>query len=122
MADDKPAFQEEHLTEKADKLEVEDGGSQALSPAEKRLVRKIDLRVLPFLCALYALSLIDRSSISAAKIVGMAVDLNLTGNKYNIALLVASKAKFTPPQSTNDLSFSSHTCSRRSRPTPLFVR
>lgn len=92
MVDDKLAVQVEHLTEKTGKLEVEDGGFQAISPAEKRLVRRIDLRVLPFLCALYALSLIDRSSISAAKIVGMAVDLELTGNQYNIALLVVSSA------------------------------
>ncbi|KAM5345139.1 hypothetical protein ACJ41O_011001 [Fusarium nematophilum] len=55
---------------------------------EQRLIRKIDLYVLPWLCITYALSLIDRSNIAAAKIIGMEIDLNLTGNRYNVALLV----------------------------------
>lgn len=56
--------------------------------AEKQLLRKIDLYVLPWLCVTYALSLIDRTNISAAKIAGMSKDLNLKGNEYNIALLL----------------------------------
>ncbi|KAF5011453.1 hypothetical protein FDECE_2442 [Fusarium decemcellulare] len=55
---------------------------------EKRLVQKIDLYVLPWLCITYALSLIDRSNIAAAKIVGMEIDLDLTGDRYNVALLI----------------------------------
>ncbi|OAL43333.1 MFS general substrate transporter [Pyrenochaeta sp. DS3sAY3a] len=62
--------------------------STAQNAQERRLVRKIDLRVMPLLCLLYALSLIDRSIISAAKISGMAQDLKLTGNRYNVALLI----------------------------------
>jgi sugar phosphate permease len=54
---------------------------------DKKLLRRIDLRVLPWICLLYALSLIDRTNISAAKVAGMAKDLVLTGNRYNIALL-----------------------------------
>ena len=40
------------------------------------------------LCIVFGLSLLDRSNISAAYIADMDVDLNLTGNRYNIALLV----------------------------------
>ncbi|KAJ4252916.1 hypothetical protein NW762_010822 [Fusarium torreyae] len=54
---------------------------------EKRLLRIIDLHVLPWLCITYALSLIDRTNIAAAKVVGMTLDLNLVGNRYNVALL-----------------------------------
>lgn len=70
--------------------EDKDGLGQRLAdPAtERRLVRKIDLHVLPWLCVTYALSLIDRTNIAAAKIVGMELDLNLVGDQYNIALLI----------------------------------
>ncbi|RMJ13886.1 hypothetical protein CDV36_006447 [Fusarium kuroshium] len=60
-----------------------------IDPTEdKRLVRRIDFRVLPWICITYALSLIDRTNIAAARIVGMEADLNLTGNQFNVALLV----------------------------------
>ncbi|KAJ5385609.1 Major facilitator superfamily domain general substrate transporter [Penicillium concentricum] len=55
---------------------------------EKLLVRRIDRQLLPWLCLLYALSLIDRTNISSAKVAGMAEDLNLVGNRYSVALVV----------------------------------
>ncbi|KAH6967914.1 major facilitator superfamily domain-containing protein [Ilyonectria sp. MPI-CAGE-AT-0026] len=55
---------------------------------ERNLLRKIDWHVLPWLCVAYALSLIDRTNIAAAKIVGMVQDLNLHGSMYSVALLV----------------------------------
>ncbi|GAA5999144.1 uncharacterized protein JCM10292_001621 [Rhodotorula paludigena] len=63
-----------------------EGESQELDPAyERRLVRKIDWRLIPILSALYAISLIDRTNISVARTVGMAVDLELTvGERYSI--------------------------------------
>lgn len=70
-----------------DSEHIEQVPSSATSASERRLIRKIDLHVLPLLCLLYAFSLIDRSIISAAKVVGMAKDLHLTGNRYNVALL-----------------------------------
>ncbi|KAM0555898.1 hypothetical protein ACHAPJ_006300 [Fusarium lateritium] len=59
----------------------------SISIEEKRLLRRIDLHVLPWLCITYALSLIDRTNIAAAKVVGMTIDLDLIGNRYNVALL-----------------------------------
>lgn len=56
---------------------------------ERKLVWKIDLRVFPMLCTVFALSLLDRTNISAAYIAGLAEDLELAvGSRYNIALLV----------------------------------
>lgn len=55
---------------------------------DKKLVRRIDFHLLPWLCLLYALSLIDRTNISSAKIAGMSEDLNLIGNRYSVALVV----------------------------------
>lgn len=55
---------------------------------ERAIVKKADLRVFPMLCIVFGLSLLDRTNISAAYIAGLGVDLKLTGQRYNIALLV----------------------------------
>ncbi|KAL6362233.1 hypothetical protein LRP88_04310 [Fusarium phalaenopsidis] len=69
---------------------VEKGLNQDLGdPVEdKRLVRRIDFHVVPWICITYALFLIDRTNIAAAKIIGMKANLKLTGNQFNVALLV----------------------------------
>ena len=38
--------------------------------AEKRLVRKLDWRLIPWLCLLYLVSFLDRTNIGNAKIQG----------------------------------------------------
>lgn len=58
------------------------------SEEERKIVWKIDFRVFPMLCVLFGLSPLNRSNISAAFIANMDEDLNLVGNRYNIALLV----------------------------------
>ncbi|GEQ72381.1 hypothetical protein JCM33374_g6068 [Metschnikowia sp. JCM 33374] len=55
---------------------------------EKKLVRKIDLHLLPLFIVLYLLSFLDRGNIGNAKIEGLDKDLNLTGNQYNLCLMV----------------------------------
>ncbi|RDL29807.1 Uncharacterized protein BP5553_10672 [Venustampulla echinocandica] len=64
--------------------------NQDWTPAEeKALLRRIDLHIFPMLCAVFALSLLDRSNISAAYISGMKTDLHFNiGARYSIALLV----------------------------------
>lgn len=60
---------------------------------EKKLIRRIDRRLLPMLGVLYSIALIDRVNISAARISGMEEDLRLDiGNRYTVALVV-----FFPP-------------------------
>ncbi|KAI6090994.1 MFS general substrate transporter [Hypoxylon rubiginosum] len=56
--------------------------------AERRLVRKIDLHVYPILFLIYIMSFLDRINISNARIQGMTKDLDLHGNRFNIALFV----------------------------------
>lgn len=74
---------------------------------EKRLLRKIDWRLLPILGALYSIALIDRTNVSAlvflriplatnqtsqianARVAGMGADLNLQiGDRYTIVLVL----------------------------------
>lgn len=56
--------------------------------ADKQLVRKIDFHVIPILIILFTFSLIDRNIIATARVAGMGTDLDLTGNRYSVALLV----------------------------------
>lgn len=55
---------------------------------EAKVIRKIDIRVVPVLCILYLLAFLDRVNISNAAIFGLKQDLNLGGNEFNIALVV----------------------------------
>ncbi|CDU23570.1 related to TNA1-high affinity nicotinic acid plasma membrane permease [Sporisorium scitamineum] len=55
----------------------------------KRVRRKVDMRLLPILGALYSIALIDRTNLSAARIAGAGVELKLTaGTNYSIPLLM----------------------------------
>ncbi|KAF9220033.1 hypothetical protein BS17DRAFT_715834 [Gyrodon lividus] len=56
---------------------------------ETKLWRKIDLRLIPIIALMYFLSFLDRSGCNA-KLEGLMTQLNLTGNKYNIALVSPS--------------------------------
>ncbi|KAF2649206.1 MFS general substrate transporter [Lophiostoma macrostomum CBS 122681] len=66
---------------------------------EKKLVRKIDLYLLPCIWFMYLLSYMDRTNIGNAKIAGMDHDLALTSNQYSIALVVffVGYVVFEPP-------------------------
>lgn len=56
---------------------------------EKRVLRKIDTRLLPILGCLYTIALVDRSNVAVARISGMDEDLGLTqGNRVSVALMV----------------------------------
>lgn len=50
---------------------------------EKRVVRKIDLMILPYLAVCYAFFYIDKTTLSYAAIFGIREDLNLVGTEYN---------------------------------------
>lgn len=56
--------------------------------AERRLVTKCDLHIIPVLFVLYMLSFLDRINIGNAKIQGLTKELKMTGSQYNIALLI----------------------------------
>ncbi|KAF2831055.1 MFS general substrate transporter [Ophiobolus disseminans] len=72
---------------------VSEGSSHELSAEhlainERKLVLKIDLRILPILCIVYLMAFIDRVNIGNAQLFSLAKDLHLTTNQYNIALAV----------------------------------
>ncbi|KAG8820813.1 hypothetical protein FRC17_010005 [Serendipita sp. 399] len=55
---------------------------------EKKILRKLDLHLLPLVSLLYLLSFLDRSNIGNARVAGMVTDLHLVGLEYNIAASV----------------------------------
>ncbi|KAK5096206.1 hypothetical protein LTR24_002611 [Lithohypha guttulata] len=54
----------------------------------KKILWKMDLRIIPMVTTLYLLSFLDRGNIGNARVLGMAEDINLAANEYNIALMV----------------------------------
>lgn len=57
---------------------------------EKRVLRKMDIQLLPILGALYTIALIDRTNISVARISGLDDDLDLkVGDRASVVLLVS---------------------------------
>jgi sugar phosphate permease len=57
-------------------------------PDDKKLLRKIDLHIIPTMTLLYLLSYLDRVNIGQAKIDGLLESLKLTSNQYNACLSV----------------------------------
>ncbi|KAG8681941.1 hypothetical protein FRC08_015314, partial [Ceratobasidium sp. 394] len=56
--------------------------------ADRRLVRKLDWNLLPFVSLLYLLSFLDRSNIGNAKVAGLTADIGLKGLQYNVCAAV----------------------------------
>ncbi|KAI1250411.1 hypothetical protein MGN70_007464 [Eutypa lata] len=53
---------------------------------EKKILRKMDIRLIPMLALLYLLSFLDRGNIGNAKIEGLQEDLGMTADQYNWCL------------------------------------
>ncbi|KAK3621191.1 hypothetical protein LTR56_017153 [Elasticomyces elasticus] len=87
IADDKLA--ELHVEDIIVKANDKHGERYDIDPvAEKKLLRKLDWRVVPALWFLYMLAFLDRTNIGNARIQGMTKDLKMESNDYNIALMI----------------------------------
>ena len=51
--------------------------------AEKKLLRKIDWMVIPFICITYLVTYIDKATIGYAAVFGLQKDLGLVGDQYS---------------------------------------
>ncbi|KAF2098495.1 MFS general substrate transporter [Rhizodiscina lignyota] len=54
----------------------------------RRILRKVDYRLVPLLGILYLVAFVDRSNIGNAKVAGLTEDLHMSGPNYNVALTV----------------------------------
>jgi hypothetical protein len=66
------------------------GDTAVLPPgvSERRLLTKIDLRVVPALSVLYLLAFLDRTNVANAAIFGLQKDLGLSNTQYSTALTI----------------------------------
>lgn len=56
---------------------------------ERKLMTKIDLHVIPYLCIMYLLAFLDRVNIANANVFGLSKELDLLrDNRYNTALVI----------------------------------
>ncbi|CAN8102091.1 unnamed protein product [Discula destructiva] len=57
---------------------------ESYTPEEERnVLRKIDLTILPMMCAVFFLQYLDKQSLSYASVFGLITDLNLTSQEYS---------------------------------------
>lgn len=61
---------------------------------EAKVLRKMDVRLIPMLSILYLLAFLDRGNIGNAKIEGLLGDLNLTGQQFNWTCMSGSLLLF----------------------------
>jgi hypothetical protein len=78
--------------EQPEKIPSENGevtSSIAIDPkAERAVVWKFDLRLLPVLAVMYLFNSLDKSNLGNAKTAGLEASLGLVDNQYNILLSV----------------------------------
>jgi hypothetical protein len=77
--EDKPISSHiEHKPGDVTHLDEYERSSTEYDPAfVKRTIRKLDIRLLIILGAMYSIALIDRTNLSSARVAGMNVELNL---------------------------------------------
>ncbi|KAF5611937.1 high-affinity nicotinic acid transporter [Fusarium subglutinans] len=78
-----------HIADKTDNAKVSLAEGAGFTEADtKRLIRKIDWSIIPFVSLLYLLSFLDRTNIGNARLDTLELDLNMSGLMYNHALAI----------------------------------
>lgn len=55
---------------------------------DRKLLWKLDLKLIPWLSFLYLISFLDRTNIGNAKVDGLQQDLNMSDSQYNLSLTI----------------------------------
>ncbi|CRG86568.1 putative transporter C1683,12 [Talaromyces islandicus] len=96
---------DDDLKSGANHIEIEDGGKQVddiivkpesirgmstdeLKKLETKMVRKIDMVIMPIMAVLYILNYVDRSALAAAKVYGIKDDLNMSTQQFATAISI----------------------------------
>ncbi|GKT92250.1 major facilitator superfamily transporter [Colletotrichum tofieldiae] len=59
------------------------------SEEQKNIMRRVDVRLVTTVGLLYCFSVIDRSNLPSAAVAGMIGDLDMTGNRYPISVILS---------------------------------
>ncbi|KAM0327694.1 hypothetical protein ACHAQA_005989 [Verticillium albo-atrum] len=68
--------------------EIDATGDPEWQAAEKSLVRKLDMTMLPVAWLLYMFNYLDRNNIAQARLNNFEADLGLVGNQFNVAVSI----------------------------------
>jgi len=84
---------EKGVMNEIERVDSDDSTNQACIDAftpeeQKKIIRKVDLRLIPTLGCMYCVSLMDRTNLGVAMVAGMGVDLKLTGERYSLVVLL----------------------------------
>ncbi|EMC93083.1 hypothetical protein BAUCODRAFT_77488 [Baudoinia panamericana UAMH 10762] len=76
----------EDIVDRVEHLGAKEARANFVTPTpeeERRVIRKLDSRLLPLVFFLYMLAVLDRSNLGNAKLAGLTKDINLAGLRYN---------------------------------------
>ncbi|QRV93560.1 major facilitator superfamily transporter [Ceratobasidium sp. AG-Ba] len=94
--DDKPGFDApehiDHSSEHSVKPVADDAinhwSPEERARQEKKLVRKLDARLMPMMIVIFIMNYIDRTAVTAARLKGLEKDLRLTDIEYQTVLAI----------------------------------
>jgi MFS family permease len=64
------------------------GTAKKTDPEEIRLVRKLDMWIMPCLCLMYFLNYVDRNAIAQARLNNLEEDLGMSGTQFNTCVSI----------------------------------
>lgn len=81
--------QKEYLADEEPTPNVDySGAHKKTDPVEIKLVKKLDLFIMPTLWSMYWLNYLDRNAIALARLDGLEDDLNLTSAQYQTCVSI----------------------------------
>ncbi|KIM68299.1 hypothetical protein SCLCIDRAFT_1017134 [Scleroderma citrinum Foug A] len=81
-------IQVDERTASVEKIKLYNAHVDVSGVDERQLIRKVDMRTIPWLTLLYLFCFLDRTSIGNAKLYNMERDLHLTDNQYLACLTI----------------------------------
>lgn len=88
LADEKMASIEQLDKSSQRDAEQHDHATEEYRIKERKLVRKLDLTLMPTVWILYLFNYLDRNNIAQARLNTFTQDLGLVGNQFNIAVSI----------------------------------
>ncbi|KAJ4015556.1 hypothetical protein NW752_007014 [Fusarium irregulare] len=82
------SHEEHHLKNTQSENGVVDHEAPEWKRSEKRLVRKLDLTLMPVVWILYMFNYLDRNNIAQARLDDFEADLGLVNNQFNVAVSI----------------------------------
>ncbi|KAK7048470.1 MFS general substrate transporter [Favolaschia claudopus] len=94
---------EENTVSEVDLGRLAEVGSPERLAAERKLVRKLDMRLLPTIFVIFIMNYIDRNGITTARLQGFQQDLGLSDLQYSVVLSILY-ASYCPAQIPSNMA------------------